>query len=444
MSVDVRQQLDRLAQDAPTGVPPSDLWQRGVRRRRRRLAGGAAASVLAVLVGGGLAGMVVALGPTPVVAPAAGDADAIPDRIVEPDPRTPGTDANGAPGRLAVVAGASRVAGFLGTSSDGLVGISAADGTYRFLDLPGRLTDSSGLLSSDEPVALSPDGRLVAYWQGPCGGDGCVASGMAVYDTVTGRVHPKRFESPKGLAPQSLSWVSADTVLVRYGEITQRDQSSMSTRLGPNWLWTPLRDRLTKLPGSQYVDRVAPTADGFTSWNGHRLTRWSASGTSYTSRTVRVTGLDPQAPLGSLAVSPDGSRIVLVSEQGSQPSQLYAGRLTAQGKRLAVRPLGTRAIASSVVGWRDADHVLVQAAVGAASGVYAVDVATGATERAVAVPDQTYTPGQVYATDLWSRPTASRPAPPDRLDRRLAALGGGAAVLVLLAALRTRRRRGVR
>ncbi|CAN5563949.1 hypothetical protein BH10ACT10_BH10ACT10_20460 [soil metagenome] len=445
MSVDVRQQLDRLAQDAPTGGPPSDLWQRGVRRRRRRLAGGAAACVLAVLVGGGLAGTVVALAPTPTVVPAAGDGAAIPDRLVQPDPWTAGTDRKGPPGRLAVVAGAARKSGILGTARDGLVGVTAARGEYRFLDLQGALADSTGMLGTDQPVALSPDGRQVAYWRGADGCDAadCAATGIAAYDTASGRVRSQDFPSPQGLAPESLSWVSDDTVLVRYGVITHRDASSMSTDLGPSRLWTPRTGGLSKLANSlDNVDRVSPTADGFTSWNGHRLTLWTTTGTSYTSRTVRVTGLDPQAPLGSLAVSPDGSRVVLVSEQGSQPSQLYVGRLTEQSTRLTVTSLGTRAVASSVVGWRDVDHVLVQAAVGSRSGVYAVDATTGVTEPAVDVPELNYTPGQVYATDLWGVPTLTRPGPPDVLDPQAASAGGVVlAVVLLLVAARVRRRR---
>ena len=357
---------------------------------------------------------------------------------MQPDAWTPGTDEKGPPGRLAVVAGAPRLTGVLGRSFDGLVGISATTGAYRFLDLPGAMPDETGMLGTDEPVALSPDGRQVAYWVGDE-----AAAGVAVYDTATGALKRMPIASAKGVAPEGLAWVSADTLMVRYNVILERTANSMSGRMAPTRLWTPATGRHTTLPVQSRLDDVAPTSEGFSSWDGTRLTLRSGSG-SPTAR-FTVTGLDPQAPLGTLLVAPDGRRFAIVSNTGSRESQLYVGRLSESGRSVAVRPVMTTARAAAVVGWRDADHVLVQAGVGTTSGIYAVDVRSGTAERVVAVDSQNFTPGQVYAADLWSVPPVSRPAPPDVLGpQAVAALGAGAVLLALVAlGLLVRRRRAL-
>jgi hypothetical protein len=399
-----------------------------------------AAAVLAVLLGGGLAGTVVALVPTPAVAPADGDGAAIPDRIGQPDPWTPGTDREGPPGPLAVVAGAPRRTGILGTAHDGLVGVAAGTGSYRFLDLPGRLPDSAGLLSVEQPVALSPDGRRVAYWLGDT-----TASGVAVYDTVTGSLRRTSFTSPKGLAPETLAWASSDGLLVRYGVITQLASDSMSSRAGPLWLIdasSGQRERLAE-PGRSAIGRPTAMPGGFSSWDGSTLELWTRRGATYTARRVTVRGTDPQAGLGTLAVSPDTTRAALVAVPENGPGGLYVATVPPGASSTRARPVTTRVAVQTVAGWRDPTHVLVDGEVGRARGVYAVDVATGAYQRVVDVPDQTYTPGQVYATDLWALPTVARPAPADVPDPQVAVAGGVALALVLLlVAVRLRRRRG--
>lgn len=439
--MDVTEQLDRLAQDAPTGVPPTDLWRRGVRRRRRRLAAGAAASVLAVLLGGGVAGAIVAAAPTPTVSPADGGGAAIPDRIEQPDPWTPGTDRKGPPGRLAVVAGASRRTGILGASSDGLVGLSAGSGTYRFLDLPGRMPDDGGMLSADDPVALSPDGRRVAYWVGDT-----TASGVAIYDTVTGSVRRTSFASPLGLAPGTLTWVSSDRLLVRYAVITQLARDSMSSTSSPPWLLsasTGQRERLAAR-GCLSMDLPVAMPGGFSSWDGRKLRLCIRSGATYVARQISVRGMDPAPALGTSAVSPDRSRAALVAVPSAGPGRLYVASVPSGSSSTRARRVRTQVAVQTIVGWRDSTDVLVDGQIGRARGIYAVDVTTGTSEPVVGVPELNYTPGQVYATDLWSRPTVDRPAPPDVLNPQVAVAGGVVTALALLqVAIRVRRRRAL-
>ena len=312
MSVDVRQQLDRLAQDAPTGVAPSDLWQRGVRRRRRRLAGGVAASVLAVLVGGGLAGAIVSVTPRPSVAPAATDGAAIPRAVIVPDPWTAGTDREGPPGRLAVVLGAERMTGW-GNSSDGLVGVSATTGEYRFLDLPGRLLGASG---EDNPAeVVSPDGRTVAYWMM---GDNERLGGIAAYDTVTGEVTRQPLPSSLGIEPVVMRWTDSSTVLLQYANVTQRSDNTSSGTVTALYAWTRARvtscwSRGRRTPRSNAWPRrprgSSPSAPGRCG-RGHRPCRCGAASpcrvcvpprASTTSGSPRTDGPSPSRPCPTCA-----------------------------------------------------------------------------------------------------------------------------------------------
>ncbi len=449
MSVDVRERLDRLAQQAPAGSPPSDLWQRGVRRRRRRLAGGVSAALLAVVAGGGLAGTVARSVPLDP-APAATGSVAIPSRLVEPSPWTPGTDRLGPPGRLAVVIGAARSTGLLGTQRDGLVGVSATTGGYRFLDLPGRLSPDGSLLDEAATVALSPEGRSVAYWRGDE-----TARGVAVYDTVTGKVRTERLPSRQGLAPQTLAWVGEETLLLSYGVITQRDASSMSTTLGPARLWSPADGPSMELDttASESISGVARTDDGFSTWDGDTLGVWTAAKDPlYTRREVRVLQLGEQASLGDALLGPDAAHVAVIAGDGPEGRRaLHVGALRPADRTAVVRALdlagsGRRVDVRSLVGWQDADHVLVDATVRARSGVYAVDVRDGSAQRVVATPSFTYAPGRLYASALWSTPVADRPAPTPVLNPRLVAAGGGLLVLLLVAGggVLLRRRRGLR
>ncbi len=452
MSVDVRERLDRLAQQTPAGSPPPDLWQRGVRRRRRRLAGGVAAALLAVVAGSGLAGTVArTVHPTP--APADGGSLALPSRVVEPSSWTPGTDRLGPPGRLAVVIGAVRSDGLFGTQRNGLVGVSATTGAYRFLDLPGRLSPDGSLLDEGATVALSPDGRSVAYWRGDE-----VARGIAVYDTATGKVRTERLPSRLGVAPQTLAWVDEEALLLRYGVITQRDASSLASTLAPARLWSASTGTSVELDvtASESIMGVAPTDDGFSTWDGDTLGVWTAAKDPlYTRRQVDVRTLERpegRSDLGEAMLAPDAGQVALVAGAGPEGrSALHVGALRPADRTAIVRALDLtrpsgRVQVQSLVGWQDDDHVLVDASVGSRSGVYAVDVRTGSMQRVVATPPFTYAPGRLYAAALWSTPTADRPAPASVLDPRLVATGGGLLVLVLLVGggVLARRRRGLR
>ena len=238
--------------------------------------------------------------------------------------------------------------------------------------------------------------------------------------------------------------MSDDELLVRYGVITAHTRDSISSTLGPEVLLDGTTGRRVELavPRRASVDRTAPMPGGFSSWDGRTLGLWARSGATYTPRLVRVRGLDPDG-LGTLVVGPDRGLAAVVSTSSSGTSRLDVAEVPTQSSSTLVHEVETSVDVQTVVGWRDPTHVMVEGAVGRARGVFAVDVTSGAYEPAVRVPMLSYTPGQVYAGDLWSRPTVDRPAPPDVPDPRLVFLVGGGIVLAALASILVRRRRGV-
>src|SRR5690349_8960591 len=135
--------LRDLAYQAPPAetVDADELWVAGRRRvRRQRLIGVAVAAALAVLVG--TAALVV---PAPVVVMPAGEVHApgFPTRVYTPSRWLAGTDDKGPLGQLALITGAPRHDG------NGIVGVSATTGEYRFLDLPGFVEGTTPDLAPD-------------------------------------------------------------------------------------------------------------------------------------------------------------------------------------------------------------------------------------------------------------------------------------------------------
>src|SRR6478735_11395339 len=175
-----------LADDAPTGGALPGLWDRGRRIARRRRIGTAAiaaAACLALLV---VAGLGWGSGRPASVAPAGSQrTPAMPDKLYEPSGWLGSFD--GAPGTLAAVFPTRRE--HLTASEPGIVGVSATTGRYGFIDLP----DLADIADREGAMALSADGRRLAYWitgettQSPRAADGDPITGFAVYDAVTGR-----------------------------------------------------------------------------------------------------------------------------------------------------------------------------------------------------------------------------------------------------------------
>lgn len=437
MSTDLRERLTALADRTEPGGPPPDLWRRGVRRRRRRLALVAAASVLAVLVGGGASALLAdattsASAPVPTTSePSAG----IPDHVRVPSPYLPDVGARPL-GPLAVAAGASRRSGLWG-HRNGIFGIGADDGSYRFLPLAHRFDPEDTLIGGGDQVALSPDGRYVAYWVGDDAGER--VDGVAVYDTMRDRASSRTIASRLGLSPQGLVWADRHTLLLGYGVITELTDTTMSARGIGTRVWR-MGHALARAPAALDVSSMTVTADRPTTYSGDVVT-W-ARDLRPTGR-YRLTGLARADNVSSAAVEP-GRRSLAAAVYGRRGSRLVVASLppgTTKRQPVPTHRLATPLRPNQVLGWRDAEHVLVRGALHGTSGVFSVDARTGEPRLLTAEAGSTYVPGVFYASSLWSSPTVSRPGPPGVLDPRVAALVGAGLVVVAFIGIGTWRRR---
>src|SRR5262245_59517516 len=177
----LQDRLADLAEDAPPPRPAPELWDRGLRYRRRRWTGTAvvaAVAAVALLVLGTATWLRSSSDePLPAGSPAA-----MPDHLYAASGWLPGTDRAGPLGPIAALVPTVRHT-WTG-DENGVVGVSATTGEYRFVDLPGLAVDDA----LDGSWSLSPDGRFIAYLYRDDGAHVApgAATGVALYDTSTG------------------------------------------------------------------------------------------------------------------------------------------------------------------------------------------------------------------------------------------------------------------
>lgn len=426
MTTDLRGELHRLAEDTTPAAPPRDLWARGTRRKRRLRAVATLVSV----------GVVVAVAAASVVGldasrggavqPVSGLQDsAIPDRLVTPSRWLPSTAEDGPIGPLAVIAGAEQATSWRGASSNGIIAVSGTTGDYRFLDLAGAAPDNSTVQA---PAALSPDGRLVAYWLADPNRPEWVL-GIAVYDSTTGEVTRREIPSELGISPDSFSWVSDDRVLASYGVINERRDDGWSSTLDAR-IWTPAEDRLVDVAGGSVPFRAWPLA-------GRRFAGQSARGYAtwdvVTGERLSNTRLEGAA-FGRLSINPRETFAVAIDTESSRRDpRIFMARL--QGRQPRLAPVSTDVAASEILGWQDPRHVVLRGKAGNAFGAFAVDVRTGEHTQLVSEERVSWGSPPDYAGRLWRTDTVERPLPPQVLDPRLRAVGGGLAAVALLGGL---------
>lgn len=446
MSHQLREALHDLADErvaARAPVDATDLWRRGRRARRNRRAATVAAlvAVFAVLAGG------VAWQPgLPSVAPAGTDGQVgVPDRVGVPRSWSRGTESLGPPGRLALIATGTRRTWPWGQVT-AVFGVTAQGQDYRWLDLPGR-TQRRG-----NPVALSPDGRKVAYFvsgrpTGPRTFTGIV--GWAVWDAETGAVVRHRVKTAHGLRPESVTW-SGDSqhVLVSYG---QAMSPTASSDLAAYW-WEPgSGDAPAEASPLAFLSKAdfgfVPGPDGITTWSrggfsthvpGREAQRVVA--TERQLDLVTRKGVKPQFAV----VSPGGDRIAWAVEfpyedkQGAELVLFTASVSSSPGQPAGLRDVTVhsgRWSAWKIAGWLDDGRVLALGAGDRQRGLVAFDLEGGTPELAV----DTRT-----GDGWWVEPQVARevlleglvpgdpPIPLALLGWGLALVAGGLAVLAVL------------
>jgi hypothetical protein len=441
MTTDLRDELARLADGTPTTAPPGDLWSRGVRRQRRSRALTTLAAAAAVLVAVGVSTVgwdaVRTTEPEPV--PTAADARAIPNRLETPSRFTASTE-DGPIGPLAVIAGAERASGWSG-NANGLVAVAAETGEYRFLDLPGLVSESDDPFAAEVESALSPDGRSVAYWLGQADRSERIG-GFAVYDAVSGEVTRHEVDSDLGLSADGLQWIDADTVLVTYGQVTAIRDDGGAARAIRSRLWSPATDRLTDLKGDPVLWQASPVESGFADLGSKALRFWDGDSGQRVAR-VPITG---RPELQESSVDPSGGTVAALEQTntgfttrllvGSVAETVTFGRVRAEVELW------------QLLGWQDDQHVVARGLVPntkrTVAAVFSVDVRTGEAIELVREARENWSGPPQYASDLWTRPTVDRPGPDRVIDPRLRAAGAAALVVVVGGLVLVVRRRRAR
>jgi len=285
------------------------------------------------------------------------------------------------------------------------VGVSATTGDYRFIDLPGRAYAEHGGV---DYIELSPRGRQIAY---RIGGPERV-DGFASLDTATGKVTTERVPSRFGLSAQVITWVSEQTLLVRYATSQRREEGGLEPGRARYYRWTP-------------GGPLRPTERS----NSIKVA-WQLDGVLNTE------------------VNPEGTRAA--GHHGAGPA-LHVVVADSLRPPVRARRLRIGVPVWQILRWADESHLLLRAGRRPDRvSVYRVNVDTGAKKLLVREDVARYHPPPRYASALWSRPTAARPLPDNAAARRqdqngqtttwLPFAAGGGALLLLIAASRRHRR----
>ena len=441
---ELRRELARIGDTAPVAEVPADTFARAqrARRRDRALAVGAAVAVVALV---------------------AGLATWLPQRS---EPQPAGTGEIGVPDVIhAVPAGALEATDDLAvgraavalTSEDGLpVVIDADDGTYRALDLPGF----GSMQADQDALALSPDGRQLAWaWSEPSP-RGPTPSGVRVVDLVTGRQRSITLTGGQGVFVDRLMWSADSRWLLWTGanawtwtESAYRRGGAVAGRIGPDATSSEsvpaAHDEMAQYAVSDDGEVATVTTWWVIRWDGQVIVRKRVgSGDTFTGSVVDAAGTVPVSAsywmddVWAVRRSTTGHRLQLLVYT-TTASRAY-------GEAEIEVPLDPRLGARGVVplGWLDSSHFLARTA-GAKrpdgtrllSDLTILGVGDHATYEVVGSFDEGVPPVSM-ATDLAQSPLASRPVPdwaqPDDgwSDARISiAIGlGVAGVLVLLQA----------
>jgi hypothetical protein len=427
--------LAELAADAPAGGPDPELWERGRRYGRRRRA-----AVAVLLVAGLVAlvsGRLVVASWQPVEIAPAGSTHGLrlPDRLFHPDPWAAGLDDVDPIGPLAAVVGAPRAHWDSLSDDSDIAGVNA-DGEYVFLDLEGQVGDH---------VALSPDGRHLAYWYAsgevevPASASEAPADGVAVLDTVSGEVERRPVDSRLGLMPEALGW-AGDRLwagLWPYDELSANFAGSTMTSV---LVWDVASGRQDELDpeGLATVGGLPAWGDQLVDLRGDRIVTIAPDGQRRT--VARVEGRNESPAY----IDPSGTRVAVLRDTDRR------GEDTNRFEPVAVGSLGSgpdEAVelvdlpgdrVARIAGWRS-DHELVTYSHGDGEApVYeVVDVLTGEREELVRAPAQSWGPGERIAGEALAAPVLEAPEPPDLHDPRLLlalGVGGGLAAVTLAVA----------
>ncbi len=442
----LREELARLGDHAPVAAIDPDTWARArrARLRDRSLLVAAAVAVIALL--GGVALLPGPDHPAPAPLANSGAAPGVPGQIW------------GVPARLTMKASdgswssdlvetdlvVGRGAAAYVTEAGLPVVISAADGAYHLLDLPGFLGNSDLSRGRQVGYALSPDGRRLAYaWAGPAPASDAtpMPSGVRVLDLANGDVRTVRLSQGRGVMVDHLTWSPDSRWLAWQGRVaTYWTASSSAYRHLAIGRIAPGAETSQEVPATDGSVVATVDDDGAVSLlTTGRVTTWDGRPLS----SVRLRGARPvtaaaRQPSGNLAIVGSSSRFDAITSVDVRTGAVVAHRFLG-----GLYPGGADSVP---LGWVD-DGLLValvtprESADGAAAERQVVVTTPqrgpGSTYRIVGHVDAEVPESLSVAVDLMTlaRPTVERPEPdwPWSDERRAVVIGASALGLLLLA-----------
>jgi hypothetical protein len=286
---ELRRELARIGDTAPVAEIPADTFSRAQRARRRdRLAvvAGAAAAVAIVV------GLVAWLPDRSAPQPADSNVVGVPDVIHAVPAGALKASDDLAVGQAAVAL----------TSEDGLpVVIDAEDGTYRALDLPGF-----GSMQTDQgSLALSPDGRQLAWaWADPST-KAPTPTGVRIVDLVTGEERSMALTGGQGVFVDRLTWSPNSRWLLWTGanawtwtESAYRRGEVVAGRIGPDATSSEpvpaAHDEMAQYAVSDDGEVATVTTRWVVRWDGQVIVRKRVgSGDDFTGSVVDASGTVP-------------------------------------------------------------------------------------------------------------------------------------------------------
>lgn len=358
MTQELRDLMHRVADSAPPVTVGEDTWARARRARRRELVA-APVLALALLLGAVTVGLPGGWLPgRSDVAPAAPEdagSGAVPEHVYAvPD----GLEQRREDDRwsdpredVSVVRRAS--AGYV-TSNGGAVLVSARDGVHHRVDLPGFNDRWVGMHEDGPVLAVSPDGRRIAYfWRErvPDGGPR-VPSGIRVLDLGSGKGKAYPLPGGVGVRVSGIGWSPDSGYLVYRVAVLDRLDASGGFSTSDYGLErldvdtgerTALPRRIARVSGAVAVsgDGVVAVAAGTT------LFTWSPD------RAPQVLTRELPADLsGASAWSPSGRWVALGSvlpTDGVTVASPHADVVDSQG--------GSDPLSIQVLGWVGRDYV---------------------------------------------------------------------------------------
>jgi hypothetical protein len=214
MTERLREEMLRVGDAVPPIHVPGDLWARGrrARRRDRVVSGVVALSVIGLIFAISMAGWPgVGRGTVAPVTPSGGAGavpstlHGVPQRLLRSTEER-SWDPDRAEIDLAI--GRASVAFTVGEGDFGPVAVSARDGRYHLLELPGWIGTGIGAASDGAALALSPDGLQLAWawWDPSAPESGPMPGGVRIANLETGAVRTISLKGKDGVIVSALSW----------------------------------------------------------------------------------------------------------------------------------------------------------------------------------------------------------------------------------------------